>query len=208
MLTRRSLLAMAVALPGMPSGNTLRFRLFREGSVIGVHELRFERQRDGLTIAIDVDIAVRFGPIVLYRYKLSGSETWRGGECVAASSRTNDDGKQFSMRVHRDSRGLAVEGTGIQPYLAPADALVASHWNPNELHCPWINLQSGALLQPRVAALGPDPVLLANGSRIPATCFRITGPARMRLWYTPASVWTGLLFHARDQSVVRYERVL
>lgn len=208
MLTRRSLLAAAVALPGLPPSDALRFCLIREGSMIGVHELRFDRRPDGVAIAIDVDIAVRFGPIVLYRYKLTGSETWQGGECVAASSRTNDDGKQLSMQARRDSRGLAVEGTGAQPYVAPAGALVASHWNPAELRGPWINLQDGALLHPRVAALGPDPVLLANGSRVPATCFSITGPARMRLWYTPASIWTGLLFHASDNSLVRYERVL
>lgn len=208
MLSRRSLLAAAITLPNLPPGDALRFRLIREGSMIGVHELRFKRRPEGVVIAIHVDIAVRLGPIVFYRYKLSASETWQDGECVAASSRTDDDGKRLFMQALRGSRGLTVTGTGIQPYVAPAGAFVASHWNPAELHGPWINLQNGALLRPRVEALGPDPVLVANGSRVAASCFSVTGPVRMRLWYTPARVWTGLLFRASDNSMVRYERVL
>jgi hypothetical protein len=100
-----------------------------------------------------------------------------------------------------------VEGSGISSYVAPANAMIASHWNQAELNGPWINLQNGKLLHPHVKALGPDPVLLANGATSPASCYSITGPAQIRIWYTPASIWTGLVFVAKDGSNVRYERV-
>ena len=72
---------------------------------------------------------------------------------------------------------------------------------------PWINLQNGELLRPNVTALGPDPVKLANGMRVSASCCDVTGPAKIRIWYTPASIWTVLAFTAKDGSQVQYERM-
>ncbi len=207
MLTRRTLLGAALALPGLPRDQVLRFRVVREGTTIGTHVLRFAPRPSGIAITIGVDIAVRFGPFVLFGYRLRGHEVWENGHCVAASSRTDDDGTASFMRAKRDARGLVVQGSGVPAYVAPADALIASHWNRAELRGPWIDLQNGKLLHPRVAPLGPDPALLADGTRAPASCFVITGPARMRIWYTPSDVWTGLLFEAKDGSEVRYERV-
>jgi hypothetical protein len=212
LLTRRTLLGSALTLPalplvGLPRTDLLNFRLMREGSPIGTHVLRFRPDPDGVTIRIAVDIAVRFGPFVLYRYKLRGEEVWQNGRCVQASSTTDDDGTPQFMRAIRRAEGLRVEGSGIVPYVAPANAMIASHWNDAELQGPWINLQNGKLLYPRVKAIGPDPVRLANSIRTPASCFSITGPAQIRIWYTPSSTWTGLVFTAKDGSQVRYERV-
>lgn len=215
MLARRAVMGAAAAvfvppgprLRGVPDSGALRFRLMREGSAIGTHTLLFRRAPDGFAVDIAVDIAVRFGPLVLYRYRLRGSEIWRGGRCIAAASRTDDDGTAEFMRTSRDATGLWVEGTGVPGYHAPADAVVASHWNEAELRGPWINLQNGKLLHPRVTPLGPVPLLTATGARLPARCFAVTGPARMRLWYTADRIWTGLLFDAKDGSKVRYERL-
>lgn len=207
MLTRRALLASALAPPGRPQDGALRFRLIRAGADIGRHTLHFEAGANRMAIRIAVDIAVKLGPITLYRYKLRGEEIWHGAHCVAASATTDDDGSAQFMRAARRADGLHIAGSGTTPYIAPADALVASHWNQAELRGPWINLQNGKLLHPRVTPLGPDPARLADGTTVAASCFSITGPARMRLWYTPASVWTGLVFVASDGSNVRYERM-
>ncbi len=206
-VTAPSVPASGVPASGIPATGALRFRLVREGSAIGTHTLLFHPTPDGMTITIAVDIVVRFGPLVLYRYRLRGSETWSGGRCVAAASQTDDDGSQDVMRATRDDAGLWVTGTKVPRYLAPQDALVASHWNQAELRGPWINLQNGKLLHPLVAPLGAASVPEANGTLVAARGFAVTGPARMQLWYTPRLVWTGLLFFAKDGSKVRYERM-
>ncbi|MGC8475976.1 MAG: DUF6134 family protein [Acetobacteraceae bacterium] len=207
MLTRRALLAASVVAPGVPRSDVLRFRLIREGSKIGAHVLHFLPRPEGMRVTIAVDIAVRFGPFVLYRYRLRGSETWRNGRCVGAASRTEDDGTPLFMRAERDASGFWVTGTHTPRYRAPPTALVASHWNQAELRGPWINLENGRLLHPHVTPLGVHPALLADGAQVPARSYSITGPATMRLWYTLGGVWTGLLFTASDGSLVRYERV-
>ena len=195
-------------LRGQPSSSVLNFRLKREGLQVGSHVLRFKPSQKGVTIDIAVDIAVGFGPIVLYRYKLRGQEVWERGQCVAASSQTDDNGTASFMKAMREPAGLRVEGSGGPSYIAPENAVIASHWNEAEMTGPWINLQNGALLSPNVTALGPDPVKLANGKQVAASCYAITEPAKIRIWYTPASIWTGLKFTAKDGSQVQYERVI
>lgn len=207
MLTRRALLSAALPVSGEPHSGELRFRLIRGGAAIGTHVLQFQPRPGGLSIDIAVDIAVGIGPIVLYRYRLRGREVWENGHCVEASATTDDDGSAQFMRATRRGDRLEVEGSAVSTYRAPANAMVASHWNRNELHGPWINLQNGKLLHPAVTPLGSDPVTMANGTRVPASCYSITGPARIRIWYTPSSVWTGLVFVAKDGSHVTYERM-
>jgi len=70
----------------VPDSGALRVRLMREGSAIGTHTLLFRRAPDGLAVDIAVDIAVRFGPLVLYRYRRRGSEIWRRVRCTAAAT--------------------------------------------------------------------------------------------------------------------------
>lgn len=224
MLTRRTILGGALALTslqissaalafpnvklrGQPSSSVLDFRLKREGTQVGSHVLRFKPSQNGVTIDIAVDIAVGFGPIVLYRYKLRGQEVWENGQCVAASSQTDNDGSANFMKAEREPAGLRVEGSGVPAYIAPENAVIASHWNEAEMKGPWINLQNGELLRPNVTALGPEPVRLANGKQVAASCYAITGPAKIRIWYTPTSIWTGLTFTAKDGSQVHYERM-
>ena len=45
-----------------------------------------------------------------------------------------------------------MQGTKAPRYIAPVDALPASHWNQRELEGPWINTQDGRLMRPKVIA--------------------------------------------------------
>lgn len=214
MIGRRSLLLSTVgagvaraahaSLP-VPASDRIAFRVMRKGSAIGTHVLIFSRVADDLDISIAVDIAVRFGPLVLFSYTLRGIEQWRGGMVSHVEANTNDDGTPDHMRADRDARGLWVEGSKAPRYLAPPDALPATHWNMAELNGPWINPQDGRLLHPAVDRLGLDKVLLADGRPVAADAFKLTGDPRLELWYTPARQWTALLFTAKDGSLVRYE---
>lgn len=76
MMTRRTVLAGGACLTAagpasadlpVPEGDRLGFNIVRKGSRIGTHILTFKR--DGRTLRVDVaaDIAVSFGPIVVFR---------------------------------------------------------------------------------------------------------------------------------------------
>jgi hypothetical protein len=214
MTTRRNLLVSAAAWPvartaaaqpAAPPSDRLAFRLVRGRSEIGTHVLTFARMDNGFDVHIAVDIAVRFGPLVLFRYTLRGLEQWRNGSVVHLDAATDDNGTPEQVRCDRDTRGLWVEGSQAPRYLAPPDALPATHWNMAELQGHWINPQGGRLLRPAVRRVGPETVTLAGGRTETATKYVLSGDATLDIWYSASRQWSGLSFAAKDGSEVRYE---
>lgn len=192
--------------PGVPASGTLAFRITRHGSTIGEHHLAFTARPGGLSLAITVDIAVKFGPIPVFHYRLRGTESWAGGVCTYSAANTDDDGTKAWMRAERVGGALRVRGSRVAPYAAPPTALPASHWNKAELARPWINIEDGRLFHPEVRDTGPDPVRLASGATVPATRYDLSGDVHLQMWYA-GQVWAGLQFSAHDGSIIQYERL-
>jgi hypothetical protein len=189
-----------------PAKGRIAFQVVRDGADIGSHDLVFADAASGFDVTIAVDIAVKFGPITAFRYQLNGLEQWRDGKVFHVEASTNDDGRLLSMRADRDERGLWVWGSKAPRYLAPSDALPATHWNEAELRAPWINPQDGRLLHPKVTPADVEQVSLGDDRTVPARRFDISGDARMQIWYGSALGWTALRFTARDSSLIRYVR--
>src|SRR3546814_10578168 len=77
----------AAAIP--PSG-VLRFTVLRGGSPMGTHRIAFRQEGRALRVDIAIDIAVRFGPIPIFRYTHRNSEIWEDGRLRALDARTED----------------------------------------------------------------------------------------------------------------------
>ncbi len=217
MIGRRTILligsAAALARPARlaadsPDAGRLAFRLVRDGSVIGSHILDFTPADNGFDIRIAVDIAVGLGPIALFRYTLRGLEQWRDGKVVHIETMTNDDGDLETVHGIRDSAGFWIQGSKAPtPYLAPATALPATHWNIAELQGSWINIEDGRLMKTIVAPRGMDTVKLADGNAIQARHYALSGDVNLDIWYDEQDRWCALTFVAHDGSLVRYERL-
>lgn len=217
LIGRRRLLVGAGALAVFPSiakaalpdeiAGQIAFRIIRDGDVIGSHVLQIVRDGSSLAVQIAVDIVVKFGPIALFRYKLRGVEQWRDGLVSSIHADTNDDGTKAYIRAEREGDGLWVQGSKAPRYRAPDDAIPATHWNMAELNGPWINPQDGRLLRPQVAPRGQEPVALADGEKVPANRYDLSGDAVLDLWYDTKAQWTALSFKAGDGSMIRYERL-
>jgi hypothetical protein len=182
----------------IPSGNDLSFRIMRKGSVIGSHHLEFKPEGDGLTVRIAVEIVVKFGPIALYRYVHRNMEHWEAGKLVEMAAETNDDGAKNAVRLRRRSDEILVESANGASYVAPPNAIAATHWNMAELSVPMINPQNGQLLQPTVTKAEGDG---------PGGHFVLSGDVDLELWYDRDQTWSALAFKADDGSIITYERV-
>jgi len=217
MIGRRALLCAAgaaalvsrgahAALP-VPQDEQLAFRVLRGDWAIGTHALRFVRRPDGLDVHIEVDLRVGLGPITLYRYTGRATERWQGGRIESYDGTTEDGGAHSFVRALRDVRGLWVEGSNMPRYLAPPDALPATHWNKAELNGPLINPKDGRLVRPAVARIGVTQVSEADGQPVSATQYALSGDVQMDLWYDSAAAWVALHLTAPDGSLIRYERM-
>ena len=192
------------ALP-IPDGNNLGFAVMRKGSQIGTHILTFAPSDDGLVVKVGVDLMVKFGPIVLFRYTHRATETWSGEQVVSIASETDDNGKKLTVKGALTADGFSVEATKLPPYVAPPSALPATHWNRRMLDGPFINTQDGRLMRPTITPLGPSQIPTAGGTDITAEHFSMTGDAVLDTWYD--STWAGISFKGGDGSLIQYCRM-
>jgi hypothetical protein len=215
-LDRRALIAggaLLATLPGaaraalpVPTGNRLAFDVVRNGKTFGSHSLTFERNGDNLVVKVAVEMVFKAAFITLFRYRHTAIERWAGDQVVALDSKTDDNGKAFRVSGRREAQGFVVEATGVPRYIAPANALPATHWNRRELDGPWINTQDGKLVRPRVAPQGVENVPTAGAGSIRANRFVLSGDVDMDLYYDSQPSWAGLRFKGKDDSVIRYIR--
>jgi hypothetical protein len=214
MIRRREVLIGSAAFAATPMlraalpvpGDRLGFDIVRKGSKLGTHELTFERSGDSLVVGVAVDLVFKIGFITLYRYSHHATERWAGDQVVALQTRTSDNGETFEVSGRRDASGLVVQGTKAPRYVAPVNALPATHWNRRELDGPWINTQDGRLMHPKVAAMGADTISTATGGSVRANHFVLSGDVQLDMWYDSRPSWAGLSFKAKDGSLIRYER--
>ncbi len=211
-VTRRAILAGFTALPfrpisaAIPGAGRLAFRAERNGAAIGTHILTFARQGEMLQVDIAVDYLVKFGPIPVFRYKLTARETWRGETLMAITAQTNNDGDADFMRATRQGDALAVEGSKSGRYLAPEGTIAATHWNRRQLDAPMINPQTGVLLRYAVTPGPVEPVAFADGTTRAARRYGLAGTDPLDLWYDETGEWLALRALAKDGSEIRYIR--
>lgn len=195
----------AAALP-VPPGNRLAFDVTRKGARLGTHVLGFEPAGDALTVRIAVDLVYKLGFITLFHYTHRAVEHWEGGQVVSVQTTTDDNGDRNQVTAHREAAGLVVQGTKAPRYVAPADALPATHWNKAQLDGPWINTQDGRLMHPRITPAGAAAIPTASGATLRASRFTVSGDVQMETFYDNRPTWAGLAFTGKDGSEIRYRR--
>lgn len=199
----------ASALPLVPAGDSLTFRIMRRGARIGTHSVVFARlPADALDVHIAVNVLVKLGPIPLVRYAHHGLESWRTGRLAGLQAHTNRNGTDLQMRAWRAEPGLLVEGTGTTPYVAPPDALPTTYWNPRMLNGPMIGTQKGTLVIAKVTEIGAQRIPLANGGTVATRHYTIRGRGmNVDVYYDFDQVWAGMSFTVEDGSLITYERL-
>jgi hypothetical protein len=191
----------------VPPGNTLNFRLMRHGTPIGTHVMTFNRDGDRLAVDIAVDVLVKFGPFPIVRYTHRNKEIWNRERLMGFESHTDRNGTKMHALARWTGSGLAVEGSGTQPYIAPVNALATTHWNSHMLRGPVIGVQDGMLVHPVVLPKPEERVRLATGDDIRARHYTLSGDLDLDLWYDPTDTWAGMRFTVDDGSVISYERL-
>ncbi|MEQ9152158.1 MAG: DUF6134 family protein [Parvibaculum sp.] len=189
------------AVPETSPGPDLSFRVERGGDPIGTHRISFTREGDELHVAIDIELAVSFGPITLFRYEHRNRETWRDGKLVALETETNDDGKRYTVSAIATETGLEVTSSANGTFMAPADIIPTSYWNPATLtQTQLLDTQKGRLIDVDIEETGVREADV-GGRTVPVNEYRMTGDLKLSLWYSPDMEWLNVIFEARGEEV-------
>lgn len=196
--------AVCAALPlaaAIPASQQLAFEVVRGESSIGRHEVSFRREGEELHVEVAIDLEVKLAFVTVFTYQHRNHEVWRDGRLISIETTTNDDGKQYQLTGRATDQGFQVEGSAGS-YLAPADIIPTSYWNPATLEqSQLLDTQRGRLLEVMIVPQGEEQIL-ADGERFSATRYRMSGDLRLDLWYGPDGQWSRIAFDAKGAEVV------
>ncbi len=184
----------------------LVFAAYRNGRKIGEHRLSFEGAGEALTVRVRAEMAVKIGPVTVFRYLHEVTEQWWSGQFEALSSRTNSNGKGESVEAQRTPGGVSIRA-GAASVTGPAATLPMTHWNRRTVGAPLFNPQTGKLLALTVRDLGEEALVAPDGRVLKARRYAFTGDAWIENWYDGQGVWTALRGRLDDGSTMDYRRI-
>ncbi len=149
----------------------------------------------------------KLGPASLFHYLHHAREIWTGDRFDRIETTSVLNGRRQAVRAHRVENGVMIEPAEGASYLAAAEVLPLTHWNRQIIDGPLFNPQDGEMLRERATDRGADTVQLADGRRLPATRYSLTGETQIDDWYDRDGVWAALRGKIKDGSVLTYQRL-
>jgi hypothetical protein len=210
--------ALACGMPALadlpvPAGNKIAFKVLRNGSVIGEHDLSFSQNGDDLTIAINIALLVKVLGITAYTYSLTATERWSAGVFQSVESVVNNNGTQLEVQAHQVADGYLVTGinhtdpsSSYPQYTAPPGTMPLTYWNKAMLNTTVLNIQTAHSYPPIVTPAGWFNIPTAEGGTLVAERFDVTGKLHLTVWYDRNNAWSGLEFHVKGDET--YQKIM
>jgi hypothetical protein len=185
------------------SGDEINFDVYRNGTRVGFHRVRFQTSDKGLAVEARFQIQVTFLGITVYRYRYDSRALWTDGSLSAIRATVDDDGAVLDVRAQRIGERVYV-ATGDTAYETAAPLFPTNHWNAEVLgQNRVLNTLTGQVNKVRIEASGPDRVDTERGP-VAATRYAYTGDLQTDVWYDAAGRWVKMRFRGRDGSLIDY----
>ena len=115
-----------------PAGQLMdgEFELWRKGSKIGLHRVAFTRRPADLQVVSEVDLAVKFAMITVYRYRQAAQDLWQEGRLVASKCTTDDNGAVTELELMAANGRLQGYGANGRIEVALGTMTDLCFWNP------------------------------------------------------------------------------
>jgi hypothetical protein len=174
-----------------------RWRVMRQGSAIGTHNVTFTGRGEERTALSDVVVAPTVLGVVVYRYEHRYTEMTRAGRFLSVRSRHNRNGRITEVSAEATTDGVVVRGPAGELRL-PADAAPLSWWEPQRLGgaVPLFGTSTG-----RPADLRWTREARPGG----AWRWRTAGDIEAVITYAADGRWIGYEVKGDDGSLVTYE---
>ncbi len=191
----------AVELAAFPPIGRLDYTVLREGSKVGTHTVVFSRDANRLTVATNIDIAVKLLGFTIFRLEHEADELWENGRLVRLTSRTDDDGDKRVVDLRRKGDRLVGTYNGYAKDL-PATLIPASMWHPDAMkQTMLLDPIKGRERQVKILDKGEETVTV-KGQQVKAHHYNVSGQLKRDLWYGPDGQIAQVQFPAGDGSVI------
>jgi hypothetical protein len=181
----------------------ISFNVARAGAPMGSHKISFRRDGDDLMVEIAIDLEVRLAFIPVFRYTHRNSERWRDGRLVRLETTTDDDGVRHKVVAQATEQGLRVTDSAGRSYVAPADTIPTSYWNPQTVtRGELLNTQDGRMMPIRVESQRDSFASLGEADHYRLVMLNDKDGTPIDVWYDKDSLtWVKLAFEARGSKI-------
>ncbi|SDB46041.1 DUF6134 family protein [Belnapia rosea] len=198
-MRRRHLPLLALPLLARPAGaapSAYRFRIMREGSAIGTHQVTIAEAGGQLTARTEVAVQVKLVGITVFRLTHSFTEVWAGDRLRSITSHHDRNGTVKDMTARAEGGAILVQGPEGPQRLA-AEAAPLSWWDPRRFDRPLFDSETG---KPLRLQWSRSP--MAGG----LVTWRATGDEEGEGQYAADGTWLAWRTRGDDGSLVTYER--
>ena len=120
---------------------------------------------------------------------------------MAIDTETDDDGERYWLSGRASEAGFEVAGSRGD-FIAPADVMPTSYWNPDTVtKSRLLDTQRGRLIDVDIVPAGSE-IVVVEGRPTNTQRYRMTGDLELDLWYETDGEWAKIQFEARGADVV------
>ena len=162
------------------------FKVAVDGKQAGTYRMTLQRHENGsISMVGQANIKVSY-LVASYRYSYTGSEVWSNGRLYALESKTNDDGKEFTVSAAAVGDGFKIKVNGQERTTRP-DIWVSTYWHQPDAkfdnkNIPLIDADSGKDLNATLQYVGKEEIAVL-GQRQACVHYRLRGGVTVDLWY-------------------------
>jgi hypothetical protein len=155
---------------------------------IGRQVLTFRCDGDQLVVDTTVNVAVRVLSFTIYRYEAHYRGVWEGDRLARFESHTDDNGKIEEVLARAAGERVIIDGPKGQSQ-APLSVVPNHPWNLEVIdHTVLFDPVDGRVLQVDATDAGDEPID-ADGHRIMARKYLVSGDVQLELWYDESGMW-------------------
>jgi hypothetical protein len=157
-----------------------------DGKPSGETHMTIKRQDDGsASMSCQADVKVTKLGLVVYRYTYRGTEEWKSGQLVRFESRTDDNGKKYTVLA-------SLEKDGMRLRVLDEERIERVDWPSSYWQLPGaearkrtiaiLDADTGRTVRGAMRYLGTQQITVAGKLQ---NCFhyRISGPLEVEAWY-------------------------
>ena len=183
------------------------FRVYLDDKEIGYHNFSLVEDNDRQRLVTEADFRVRFLFLTAYRYEHTNQEIWNGSCLQEISSKTDANGKKFSVRGYQAGGGFSVESAEGLNEVGDCVKTFA-YWNPDILNEPrLLNSQTGELLTVEIEAVAEEQ-LNVRGTEVTAQRYHLVAKnMQLDIWYSKDNRWLALESTVKGNRKLRYELI-
>jgi hypothetical protein len=178
------------------------FKVFRNGSEIGHHRVKFTQDGERTVADVDIELSVTFASIRVFHYKHVSREIWEDGRLVSINSKTDNDGDPMELTLARSDNSVNIQGTEFTGQ-ASGTLVPSSYWFKDTINqTQIIDTQNGRVFPVEIREVGQETIEAAGQPTV-ATRYSLREQIEMNLWYDDQGNWVKTSFDS-DGSTIEY----